>query len=221
MNTPTESAILSFPVDHEHGALRFAVAALFIVICIAIFALVNTALPSAGFNIIAGLIALVVAAIAGRVIEPMLKARWPSGRRIEVDSQGVRLFLKDRLQAKAASYEDADVLRWRFVIPRRSRMPKGWYVIACAIVHDDSYLPVYTFASPQQADALSKIARFSDLVNSKATSGTGADSLQAAGEQRRLRLAEQYRWNDGAEMSYADFEQFVSYIDTHFPLWQS
>lgn len=216
-----ESTVLSFAVDREHSALRFGVAGLFVLICGVVFVVINMALPSAGFNIIAGIIALVIAAIAGRVIEPLLRARWPSGRRVEIDSQGVHLILRDKLQTEAKSTENATVLRWRFVIPRRSRMPKGWFVVACAIVQDDSYLPVYAFASPQQAESLLQIARFSDLAGSKDNSKSGTDSLRVAGEQRRLRLAEQHRWNDGAEMTFDDFEHFVAHLNTHFPLWQT
>jgi hypothetical protein len=221
MNIMAETALLSFEVDREHSALRFGVAVLFVVICVMVFIVVNTILPSAGFNIIAGIVALVAAAIAGRIIEPMLKARWPSGRKVEIDSQGVRLILRNKLQIEVRADEDAALLRWRFVIPRRSRMPKGWLVVACAVVQNDSYLPVYTFASPQQADALSQIARFSDLASGKESSKASSESLRVAGEQRRLRLAEQHRWNDGAEMTFADFEQFVTHLNTRFPLWQT
>lgn len=221
MNAMTLDTTLSYAVDREHNALRFGVAALFVIICVVTFVVINAALPSAGFNIIAGIIAVVVAAIAGRFIEPLLKTRWPSGRKVEVDSQGVRLTSRDKLQVEAKSTEDAVVLRWRFVIPRRSRMPKGWFVVACAIVQDDSYLPVYAFASPQQAETLSQITRFSDLTSSKDSSKSGGDSLRVAGEQRRLRLAEQHRWNDGAEMTFEDFEHLVAHLNTHFALWQT
>ena len=44
-------------------------------------------------------------------------------------------------------------------------------------------------------------------------------TLRAAGEERRLRAAEEFRWISGAEMPYDDFIRYVEQIKAGFPEW--
>ncbi|MBL8162180.1 MAG: hypothetical protein JNJ61_09350 [Anaerolineae bacterium] len=215
----SQADALAIDVDREHGGLRLSMIAIFIGLWILVFAITNSLIPSAGFNIIAGLVAFVVAAVGGRLLEPILKERWPSGRVVQVDTDGVQLRFRGSTQEHVRSNEAVSALLWRFKIDRRSRVPKGWYVVACALEQDDRFLAVYTFASPDNMTALSKLAKFSDLMSDKATKNARQDSLRIAGEQRRLRLAEQHRWNDGAEMSYEEFTRYIERLNAQFPQW--
>ena len=94
-------------------------------------------------------------------------------------------------------------------------------MLACALEQDDNFLPVYTFASPDDAENLNKTTRLADLVSEKDAKKKDPrrDSLRFAGEQRRLRLAESYRWEIGAEMSLPDFEQFLARLNGQFSQW--
>lgn len=206
------------PVDREHSRLKLAMVVLLIVSWLISFAVANSVIPSAGFNLLAGLIATVLAAVIMRVVEPLLKARWPSGRVVQIDADGVSIRLRDDTQHNITTDGGTSGLLWFFKIPRRSRMPKGWFVVACALEQDDNYLAVYTFASPTQLETLQKLGHFSELQSSANTKGKN-DSLRAAGEQRRLRLAEEHRWHTGAEMLYADFEQYLTCLNEQFPQW--
>jgi hypothetical protein len=101
-------------------------------------------------------------------------------------------------------------------------MPRGWYVIACALQQDDVYLPVYTFASPAQADELKKLKQFTELQGDKGkASAAKAESLRLAGEQRRLRVAEEHRWHDGGELNLADFETFIKHLNELYVRWNT
>jgi hypothetical protein len=219
MNIAVDSSTLTFPVDQEHAALRFTVIVMFIALWVVGFSISNSLIPSAGFNIIAGLIGIVAAAIGARLLEPFLKARWPSGRVVRINHDGIRLSLRDKIQEEVKSGEAVSVLLWRFKVMRRGRVPKGWYVIACALEQDDRYLPIYSFASPDQCEGLNKKMHFTELLGDKALKNVKQDSLRVSGEQRRLRLAEAHRWNNGAEMTYADFERFLERLNGLFPQW--
>lgn len=212
---------LNFAVDSEHGALRLSVVLLFIATWIVVYAIANALISSEGFNLIAIIIAFVVSALIARASEKTLQQRWPSGRIVELDENGVRVLSKGTVQNDIHASEPFSVLLWRFQTKRRSRVPKGWFVIACALEQDDNYLAVYTFASPELAEPLQQKYRFTTLASEKEATAkdTRQDSLRFAGEQRRLRLAETFRWNHGAEMSLQDFEQFLTRIDGQFSQW--
>lgn len=210
---------LVIPVDQEHAGLRFAIVIVFVVFWIIGFVVSNALIPNAGFNIIAGIIGFAVAALAGRLLEPVLKSRWPSGREVKIDETGIRLSLRGRIQEEVNSSEPTSVLLWRFKVKRRGRVPKGWYVVACALEQNDNYLPVYSFASPEQTEALNKTMNFTELLGDKALKNVKHDSLRVAGEQRRLHVAEGYRWNNGAEMAFEDFERFIERLNGLFPQW--
>lgn len=217
--TTLTNASLSIAVDSEHSRLRLGLLGVFVGFWIVSFSIANALIPSAGFNIIAGIIAFAIAAVASRTAESLLKKRWPSGRAVQIDANGVRLTFHEKIQAEVKSSEAVSALLWYFKIARRGRAPKGWYVIACALEQNDIYLPVYTFASPEQLNTLNKNHHFRELLSEKNVKNVKQDSLRVAGEQRRLRLAEAHRWNDGAEMTFEDFEGFIRHLDGQFPLW--
>jgi hypothetical protein len=214
------SSPIILPVDREHMGIRFGLVGFYAVFWVITFVIVSTLIPSEGPNIIAVLIAFVAAAVGIRLIDPILKERWPSGRTVEVDAKGVRIRKRGAVESEVQSDQTANILLWRFKIPRRGRMPKGWSVVACAVEQNNVYLPIYAFASPEQMERINQIARFVELVkSSNSQAGNSSESLRVAGEQRRLRLAEEHRWNDGAEMTVEDFTAFVTQMTSRYPLW--
>ncbi|MEO8606714.1 MAG: hypothetical protein ABI690_02445 [Chloroflexota bacterium] len=217
INTPS----LTIPVDSEHGALRLSVVGIFVGIWLVIFAVSNRLVTSEGFNLIAFFLAFVVAGVATRVSEQYLQKRWPSGRVVEMNADSIEVRSKTKVQDKIDAREPFSVLLWRFQTKKRSRVPKGWFVIACALEQDDTYLSVYTFASPTDAEMLQKQFKFTTLASEKNANAKDVrqDSLRFAGEQRRLKLAETFRWNSGAEMSMADFETFLNRLNGQFSQW--
>lgn len=210
---------MTIPVDREHGALRLSIVLIFLVSLVVIFMIVNLLIPSEGINLIGGIIALAAAGLLARGVENALKKRWPSGRAIQTDEQGVRFIINGQPQTEIRAGEPMEILCWKFEVKRRTRVPKGWFVVACALNQDEIYLPVYTFASPQQAQALEKLARFTTLPGENEKTPRGGDTLRAAGELRRLRTAESFRWNTGAEMSLAEFEQYIDRLNGQFSQW--
>lgn len=211
---------LTIPVDPDHGGLRFAVIVIFVVLVFVLYFLINLILPAEGFNIIALIVALIATYFVLQQIEKRLKQRWPSGRVVEMDEQRVRVGDKGKVQSEIDTEQQVNVLMWRFKIKRQSRVPKGWYVVACSLEQDNRYLSVYTFMPPAQFDQM-KIARhFTELVGKKELEKQSMErDLRLAGQQRRLHAAETHRWMEGAEMSIQDFETFIARLQTQFPRW--
>jgi len=221
MNASVEQETLQLQVDREHGALRVATVSLFIGLLIIGFLIFNTFISSEGFNILAGILAFGLAAIVTRLADPVLKRWWPSNRSLQLDADGARLTLNDQIQANIRADGTANTHYWKFKIPRRGRMPRGWYVVACALQQDDTYLAVYTFASPAQTDELGKLKTFTELHSDKGKNSAKAESLRLAGEQRRLRLAEEQRWHDGGELTTEDFETFIKRLNELYVRWNT
>ena len=128
-------------------------------------------------------------------------------------------------EQKIDAEKQVNVLLWRFTIKRRSRVPKGWYMVACALQQvdqEETYLAVYTFMSPDAFDAL-KTGHFTMLVSQKESekseSTRHGQDLRLMGEQRRLHAAESARWMNGAEMTNDDFINFIRQLQEQFPQW--
>lgn len=207
-----------FAVDREHGALRLSVVVVFVVGWVILFMILNALIPSEGLNIIALLVSFGVVALLTQQIEKALKQRWPSGRAVRIEDNRIRLVKRDKIQEDIDASQQVNVLLWRFQVSRRSRVPKGWFMVACALEQDETYVPVYTFMPPKEFDALRVSSHFVQLQSKRDRNKQGGD-MRLAGEQRRLHMAESMRWMAGAEMTAEDFLGFVSHLQERFPQW--
>jgi hypothetical protein len=213
-----DTTAVTFQVDPEHGAKRLTIVATFVCGWILGFAILNTLIPGSGLNIIAVLGGFAVTAAATWVAERILRQRWPSGRTVEVREDIIETRKSGVVQQHIDGSKHVNVLLWRFKIRRRSRVPKGWFVVACGLEQENNYLSVYTFMSPEQVNPPQIGNRFKTLLGVKEAQGNNQD-LRLAGEQRRLRMAEEQRWMHGAEMSNADFEAYLTQLQKQFPKW--
>lgn len=208
-----------YKVDAEHSRLRLVVVAVFVTSGFISYFAINAIAPGVGLNLIAVIGSFAIAYGITAILEQALKRRWPSGRSIEVDAQGVRLMQHGRVQQQVNADQSANTLLWHFQTKRRSRVPKGWYLLACALEQGDASVSVYTLMSPDQFKKIDNNDRFK-LLKAKSdtttTSTRGRDDLLLAGEQRRLLHAENQRWQTGAEMTVDDF---TAYVETVTPMF--
>jgi len=214
---PTSTRV--FKVDPEHSRLRLVVVVVFVITGIVSYFIINAVAPGAGLNLIAVLGSFAIAYGMTAMLEQALKRRWPSGRSVEVDASGVRLMQNGSAQQRIEAGQPANMLFWRFQTKRRSRVPKGWYLLACALEQGDASVSVYTLMSPDQFKQVEQNDRFKPLkAKADPTTATtrGRDDLLLAGEQRRLLQAENQRWQTGAEMTVDDFNAYVAAITSLF-----
>jgi hypothetical protein len=203
------------PVDPEHAALRLAIVGVFVGLSIVGYLVANAIFQGVGFNIIALIVALGAGIGGMQVVDGFLKRRWPSGRALEIQGDAIRLTLRGKTQREINGAEHVNVLFWRFEIRKRARAPKGWYVVALALLQDDDYLPAYTFVSPEDYKTMPYSAQYVRLSARK----EAETDMRLAGQQRRLLNAEAARWNEGAEMAKADFDAYVALLKAKFPVW--
>lgn len=206
----TETTVI--PVDVEHNGLRLVVALVFVVAGIALYVVMAALIPAEVLNLLAILGALLGAAGIAYLTETQLKRRWQSGKSIKISRHVVALHQPRQADAITLNPDQALTLRWRFRIERRSRVPKGWYMVAAALEQDDKHITVYTLMSPQGYAAFDPDGRFTALEKTKESGDAG--SLRLAGEQRRLHRAESLRWHEGVEMTNDDFIAYTGYLET-------
>jgi hypothetical protein len=220
---PATGTATSWPVDAEHGGLRVSVFGIFILAWIVGYFIISLIIPGTGVNIIAVGGGFVIGYAASFVLERLLRKSWPSGRHLDADARGVKLMRKATVEQEVRTNEDpVSVLMWRFETPRRSRVPKGWYVLGFAFEQDEKLLCLYTFMSPKDFKAFDMGERFTALKSRKKegrNKSGGRDDLMMAGEQRRLYQAENQRWQDGAELTQPDFKSFLETVKQNYPEW--
>lgn len=221
MNATVIGDQLIIPVDREHGAIRLTVVVVFIAAWVISVVVVSALISAEGLGLLPILVGFIVAYGITALTERILKQRWPSGRAIQIDRSGVKLVNRLQVQAEILSEDPATALLWTFRINRRARVPKGWSMLACALQFETSYLTVYTFMSPSQVESFSLSGQFKKLISQR--KGKSEDDmredLRLAGEQRRLRDAENHRWMFGAEMTPSDFTTYLTRLNTQFSEW--
>ena len=220
LTTTAQPDRVVYAVDSEHSGLRLAVLLTFIGLAIVIF-IVTNAIIGGGLAILPLLIAFAIAYGVTLLVERVLKQRWTSGRTVMVSDDGVNLVNKGTAEATVLSEDPARMVCWRFVVAKRTRVPKGWSMFACAIQIDGTTLAAYTFLSPDRADQFPRRDRFKLLEPTRkgALNSDERQDLRLAGEQRRLRDAENLRWIGGAEMTPDDFTAYCDQIADRFPQW--
>ncbi len=200
-------------VDQEHLGLRLMVPLLTVFACVGTY-WIGLQLTAGGSAALMVLVVLPLAIGAGLgaawLAERVLKRLWPSRRSLKVDETGLTLSKQAQTESTLNWRQHINVLAWRFTVPpRRGRIPKGWYCMACRLVQDEQAMTFYAFFPPDEAKALAHYDRFATLVSRKAwEKATPAERL-AMGDQARLHSAEMERWERGAELAREDFAALV------------
>jgi hypothetical protein len=212
-------------IDAEHSAVRW----LTLLLTAGLIALVTLAAATLAPRVAGGTslacIVLpldVVALVAGGLaIESTLKRLLPSRRSALLSSDALEIRDERRKPpriTRIAWDKTVNVKSWRFTIPHRSRVQKGWYCMALDLVQDEDEVILYTFMPPQEAESVAGYARFVRL-RPRQEIRSGID-LNTVTEQRRLLRLEDARWDDGAEISREDFKALLESLRQHVPDWR-
>lgn len=199
------------PVDAEHGGKRAVGCATLLVGFLLPLAIIVAVMPDGW--LIGIVVGFAVAAAAASLTERLLRNRWPSGRALSVNTASIRLLKHANVEEAINAEQHVNAMLYHFVVKRNSRVRKGWHVIVLTLEQDDTYIPVYTFASPEQFEALAQRPLFHLLERPK------DESLKSAGMMRRLYTAETYRSMHGAEVTLDEFTQLLNTLQEQFPHW--
>jgi hypothetical protein len=216
-----KSGEITFPVDAEHAGIRVTGCTSFIAIFIASFLLMTMLIQN--IVVLAGIIGVVIAGGSATLIERTLRGRWASGRELHADTDAIRITDKGETERKIDPSLQVNMLAWHFTTKRASRVKKGWHVIGLALEQDGEFVPAYTFAAPDTFDAWEYADLFTKLAKDKKRNDDNKSvmNMRHAGEQRRLREAEQDRGIFGAEMTFEQFNRYIQFLQTHYPDWMS
>ena len=206
-------------VDREHRALQATIILSFLFGAMAFYLLISLVLRTTGINLIAAVVALGAGFLISKGLELWLKDRWRSGRRLHLEAKRYYTQKGQRIQQEIQLTDDIDLLFWRFTVKRGGRIPKGWYLLGCALQQDGNYLPIYSFMPATEFEQLPQAERFLELAPKKRMEKNG--DLRLLGQQKRLHTAEVFRWNEGAELSRDDFRFFIERIAVDSPRWSA
>lgn len=213
---------LVLPVDAEHTGIRAAGCTTMVLAFVGLFMIFGYIgyFPA----IVAILTSLVLAAATSYVLEKYLKQRWPSGRTLEIEDEAIAIRKNGETQRKIDPQQHVNVLTWNFTVKRSSRVKKGWHVLGMSLEQDGEFIPVYTFASPEDFGDFPLSEHFTKLVkddkkDKDKDKSKPAVNIRQAGEQRRLHQAEYDRGINGAEITFSQFKTYLEFLQKNYHKW--
>lgn len=201
-------------VDREHRALQATVMLSFFIGAALIYLLVSLIMRVDGINLIAAAASFLGGFLVSRALEMGMRDRWPSGRRLYLEDSHYLLKKRMKLQQEIRVQETATTLFWRFRVKRGGRIPKGWFLVSCAIEQEGDYLAAYTFMPEDEYEEMPLAERFIELAPRKKLAEDG--DFRLLGQQKRLHTAEVFRWNEGAELNRDDFRTYIQRVVADF-----
>ena len=176
--------------------------------------LIDDALNTLCLGIPMALVGLVIFAQLG---ERIVKPRWPSGRRLLLDSS--QLVFVDRRKAETTLRwaDSLDFYAWYFpVVKRRTRVQRGWYCTALQLQQHEQSMTFYTFLDPEKT---SNVPHFKDwfvkLRKRRELDDVKAFDPRLATQINRLHKMENERWLHGGELSNQDFLTLMQMVERH------
>lgn len=218
--TFTTHNTLSFPVDAEHTGIRAVGCLTLVGSGIGLFLLGGILTNLSALVVILG--SIFFAALISFGLEKYLKQTWPSGRVLEVNTETIRIRKNEDIERSIDPQQLVNVLTWTFKVKRAARVKKGWHVMSISLEQDGAYIPVYTFASPEDFENLPFSQHFTmlerDKKNKKEKTKTSTN-MRRAGEQRRLHEAEYDRGVFGAEVTLPEFIDYIEFLQKNYATW--
>lgn len=211
-------SFLELPVDTGHSGIQ-AGCAVFLAAIVVSFVVFNWLLPDAPGVVI--ILSLFTAGSLSWMVENRLKSNHTPRRKLLVEPETIKISRHSVEEMSVDPRKQVNVLAWRFEVPRNGRVKKGWYVVALGLEQDEMLLPVYTFAAPERFKDIPLAHHFAPLQRmDKLPKETGSvREMKLAGQQRRLHDAERMRHLNGAELTLEAFEEYIVYLQEHYPAW--
>jgi hypothetical protein len=232
---PTNELPKTLHADAEHGGLRAAVVVLMITAVFLSFRLLNLLFETFGGPDYAIFLSCAGAVPLGLLLvwfaEQGLKQIWHSGRKITLTQHGVESVEGKARPVKYYWNNHTSGLLWQFSLKgfprggRERRLPANWHCLACQLTQGENRLIAFTYVSPKTKQRYMTDFEFVELdlgdVYSKSTfslrppSRPDIPAKVLTGKHGRFWVAEKRRWQEGFELSPADFETFVTAVMAH------
>lgn len=201
-------------IDRLHGRVRIGVLLVWLaswVVLLAIGALVAAVAFSAQpvmFWLIWALASLWISQYPSRWAESRLADRWPSGRKLTVTDEALKL-TQPAGDVTLNRRETITRLTWCFKIMRQrgTRVPAGHYCLAARWSQDSSAIVIYAFASAADSAELRANHAFYELVGSR--DKTLKEPIRGRGRDTAYLTAENDRYENGGEVSFDDLRAVV------------
>ncbi len=237
MDTPHTSPIV-LKADIEHSGVRILILASFLIgfmvvflVLSAIFRSFTGSLVSEFYFALSCIVAIPLAIGAAGLSEYLAKRRWPSGRSVELNDEGILATI-----SKDATYRfhwdgHISAVKWYFWLKgyrrggRERRVPSGWLCVAYQMQQDENRFIVFSYMSEKLASNILDDNRFLELkpadyyrssVIKKIFSPPSRPDIPTkvlAGKQGHYWLAERRRWTDGMELEVEDFQVFLNVVN--------
>lgn len=226
--------------DPEHSWLRLAVIGVLLVAFAVSFFSLYWLLPNIGGSIF-GDYALFLSCLGGLMLalaisalaEFAFKRRWHSGNRLILDESGITAEKQGEESDIMAWHRRISVTKWYFPLRgfprggRERRVPSSWFCFACQLRQDDKQMIVHSYLSPGKGEPLLDSGMYHKIRPGDYHEGSSLRKLVSApsrptipksvlaGDDGIYWLAERRRWNDGLELTPADFQTFIRFVDNH------
>jgi hypothetical protein len=151
--------------------------------------------------------------------ERVLKQNWESNRFFFIQDDKLELKFGQEPQRELDPNEHINVTAWYFVTRRRSRVPKGWCVVALALEQDDIYISIYTLMSSEDFQDFDHARLFEHLSGKRKDYNMTDDDVRVTQHKQRLLTAETARSIDGVEMTNDAFNTMIETFQQRFPQW--
>ena len=162
--------------------------------------------------------------------ENLLKRFWRSGRAVVIENAGITLQLNNQVVRRFQAQSNLNLVKWSFPLAayprggRERRVPHQWLCLACQLRQTDARLVVHTFLPPQEANklitdygfhAIDPADVYDTSLSGKLTQPTARPQIPAAvlaGKEGAYWAAERQRWQEGIELTPADFATLMAHV---------
>lgn len=241
MMTQTIATPITLHAEQEHSGIRAVVVVALAVSYLICFWLIHSAsrlLPeqtsSLGFPL-ACLFSFPLAMGLTWLLERWLKQVWHSGYKLTLQDNTLTVSQPETDDKTFDLDANFSNLNWYFKLAgykrggRERRVADKWLCLSCQLQQDEHRVIVYTFASPKKTAVYQtdhplqfEKLRPGDIYESHGVSRFGPPTRPhklppevLSGKNGRYWLAEQRRWQEGLELTFADFETFLTYLQTY------
>jgi hypothetical protein len=214
------TSTLNIPVDPEPTSFRLALLGILVAGFVAGYGISGAIFSLGTCNLLSVFVGMGLGTLLMQAAERWLKPRWKSNKSVEFSPMSIKVHDRGKITDLIDPGQELEVYLWRFDIPRRTRVPKGWYVVGLALEQNEVFFSIYTLISPDRFDTMKSANLFIRLQGKKEAGQLGGESnLRLAGQQRRLMKAETVRNMEGLEMLNDEFEKSVEWLQAYLPEW--